>query len=65
MVKVGDVLNVEGKKVVVTYTDGFNYAFAPYKAEKKETVEEEVKPIENVEPVKEEIKPRRRRKKED
>ena len=58
MVNVGDILTIEGKKVIVTFTDGVNYAYAPYKEKKvkEEIIEEEVK---------EEIKPRRRRKKED
>jgi hypothetical protein len=62
MVEVGDILNIEGKKFIVTYTDGDNYAFAPYKEVKREEKEVTVeKPVEE----KEEIKPRRRRKKED
>lgn len=66
MVNVGDILTIEGKKVIVTFTDGVNYAYAPYKPltktkeETKDLVKEEPK-----EEVQEEIKPRRRRKKED
>ncbi len=59
MVNVGDILTVEGKKVIVTFTDGVNYAYAPYKEKVKEEIIKE--PVEE----KEEIKPRRRRKKED
>jgi ASC-1-like (ASCH) protein len=65
MVNVGDILTIEGKKVIVTFTDGVNYAYAPYK-EKKKAIEK-VDPEETVEePVEEvqEIKPRRRRKKD-
>ena len=40
MVKTGDILTIDGKKVVVTATDGVNYAYAPAKEEVKEEKKE-------------------------
>lgn len=42
MIKVGDILEVNGKKVVVTYSDGKNYSYAPAEEEpaKEDQVEE-------------------------
>jgi hypothetical protein len=42
MVREGDIREVDGKKVVVTWSDGRNYSYKPYKekVEKNEKVEE-------------------------
>lgn len=48
MIKVGDILEVNGKKVVVTYSDGKNYSYAPAKDEQEE------EGLEKEEPAKEE-----------
>ncbi len=41
--KVGDILTIDGEKVIVTYVDGKNYSYAPYVEEPKKVVEEVVK----------------------
>lgn len=37
--KIGDVLTIDGKEVIVTYTDGRNFSYAPYEKPVKKTEE--------------------------
>lgn len=49
MVREGDIREVDGKKVVVTWSDGRNYSYKPYKEKVEENKVVEGKDEEKVE----------------
>ena len=49
MVREGDIREVDGKKVVVTWSDGRNYSYKPYKEKVMENKVAEGKDEEKVE----------------
>jgi hypothetical protein len=49
MVREGDIREVDGKKVVVTWSDGRNYSYKPYKEKVEENKVAEGKDEEKVE----------------